>query len=181
MFFSEAEKSEESKMKVADSHDSGLPRPMKNPHPLLSPLDYAYRLLAQRDYSEQELSTKLLVKGFTEEAVVPTVALLKEQNYLNDSRLAADQIERLNAQGFGPEGIKAKLAQKGFSSATIAHLLTNQEMDVRASARQLLASRFSADALQQSQTYARAFRLLLRRGYSQDVVESVMGNAPSDD
>ena len=145
MFFSEAEKSEESKMKVADSHDSGLPRPMKNPHPLLSPLDYAYRLLAQRDYSEQELSTKLLVKGFTEEAVA------------------------------------GKLAQKGFSSATIAHLLTNQEMDVRASARQLLASRFSADALQQSQTYARAFRLLLRRGYSQDVVESVMGNAPSDD
>ena len=155
---------------------------MKNPHSSLSPLDYAYRLLAQRDYSEQELSTKLLVKGFTEEAVVRMVALLKEQKYLNDSRLAADQMERLQAQGFGPEGIKAKLAQKGFSSATIAHLLTtNQEMDARASARKLLASRFSADALQQPQTYARAFRLLLRRGYSQDVIESVLGNAPSDD
>jgi regulatory protein len=155
---------------------------MKNPHSSPSPLDYAYRLLAQRDYSEQELSTKLLVKGFTEEAVVRTVALLKEQKYLNDSRLAADQMERLQAQGFGPEGIKAKLAQKGFPSATIAHILTtNQEMDVRASARKLLASRFSADTLQQPQTYARAFRLLLRRGYSQDVVESVMGNAPSDD
>jgi regulatory protein len=155
---------------------------MKNPHSSLSPLDYAYRLIAQRDYSEQELSTKLLMKGFTEEAVVHTVALLKEQKYLHDARLAADQMERLQAQGFGPEGIKAKLARKGFSSATIAHILTtNQEMDVRTSARKLLASRFSADALQQPQTYARAFRLLLRRGYSQDVVESVMGNAPGDD
>jgi regulatory protein len=155
---------------------------MKNLHSSLSSLDYAYHLLTRRDYSEQELSTKLLAKGFTEEAVVRTMALLKEQKYLNDSRLAADQMERLQVRGFGPEGIKAKLAQKGFSSATIAHILTtNQEMDARASARKLLASRFSADALQQPRTYARAFRLLLRRGYSQDVVESVMGNAPSDD
>ena len=152
------------------------------PHSSLSSLDYAYRLLARRDYSEQELSTKLLAKGFTEEAVTHTVTRLKEQKYLNDSRLAADQIERLTAQGFGPEGLKAKLAQKGFSAETIAHVLTaNEKMDVRASARQLLASRFSADALKQPQTYARAFRLLVRRGYSQDVVESVMGNALSDD
>ncbi|MSQ47378.1 MAG: regulatory protein RecX [Deltaproteobacteria bacterium] len=148
----------------------------------LSPLEYAYRLLAQRDYSEQVLSSKLLVKGFTEEAVIRTVMRLKEQKYLNDSRLAADQSERLNARGFGPAGIKAKLAHKGFSSHTIDHVLTaNDAMEVHASARQLLASRFSADALQQPRMYARAFRLLLRRGYSQEVVESVMGNAPSDE
>lgn len=162
---------------------------MKNPQSAIcnpqSPLEYAYRLLAQRDYSEQELSTKLLAKGFTEDAVIRTVTRLKEQNYLNDSRLAADQSERLHARGFGPEGIKAKLAQKGFSSRTINQVLTaneaNEAMDARASARKLLASRFSADTLQQPRMYARAFRLLLRRGYSQDVVESVMGHAPGDD
>ena len=153
-----------------------------NPQSAPSPLEYAYRLLAQRDYSERELSSKLIAKGFTEEAVVRTVIHLKEQKYLNDTRLAADQSERLNAQGFGPKGIKAKLAQKGFSSQTIDHVLTaNEAVDARASAQKLLASRFSTDALKQPQTYARAFRLLLRRGYSQDVVESVMGNAPSDE
>jgi SOS response regulatory protein OraA/RecX len=147
----------------------------------LSPLEYAYRLLAQRDYSEQAISAKLIAKGFTEDAVICTVTRLKEQKYLNDTRLAADQSERLHARGFGPEGIKAKLTQKGFSAKTIDHVLTaNAPMDDRASARQLLASRFSADALQQPRMYARAFRLLLRRGYSQEVVESVMGNAPSD-
>ena len=155
--------------------------PTRHLHSSLTPLDYAYRLLARRDYSEQELSTKLLAKGFTEEAVTRTIFRLKEQKYLNDPRLAADQIERLNAQGFGPEGIKAKLSQKGFSSETIEHALTvNEEVDSRTSARQLLASRFSADALKQPQIYARAFRLLLRRGYSQDVVESVLGNAPTE-
>jgi len=163
-----------------------VPLPMKNPqsaiHNTQSSLEYAYRLLAQRDYSERELSSKLIAKGFTKEAVVRTVTHLKEQKYLNDIRLATNQSERLNAQGFGPKGIKAKLAQKGFSSQTINHVLAaNEAVDIRASAQKLLASRFSADALKQPQTYARAFRLLLRRGYSQDVVESVMGNAPSDE
>lgn len=155
---------------------------MKNPPSALTCLDYAYRLLARRDHSEQELRAKLLAKSFTEDEVIRTVARLQEQKYLNDTRLAADQSERLNARGFGPKGIKAKLARKGFSSKTIDHVLAAHETrDVYASARRLLASRFSADALQQSRTYARAFRLLLRRGYSQEVVESVMGDAPSDE
>jgi regulatory protein len=154
---------------------------MNNPQSSISPLDYAYRLLARRDYSEQELRTKLLAKGFTEEAILRSVTRLKEQKYLNDARLAADRVARLHAQGFGPEGIKAKLSHKGFSSETIAHVLSaNDEMDARASARKLLASRFSADALKQPQSYARAFRLLVRRGYSQDVVESVIGSAPGE-
>jgi regulatory protein len=154
---------------------------MKNPRLLTSPFDYAYRLLARRDYSEQELSHKLLAKGFTEQTVTHTVTRLKEQNYLNDPRLVADQVERLSAQGFGSEGIKAKLAQKGFSSEIIERAIaTNEKIDSLASARHFLASRFLVDALKQPQVYTRAFRLLLRRGYSYDVVESVMGNAPDE-
>jgi regulatory protein len=161
---------------------------MRNPHSSrndpqasLSPLDYAYRLLARRDYSEQELSHKLLAKGFTRQAVTHTITRLKEQKYLNDPRLVANQVERLSAQGFGLEGIKAKLAQKGFSSEIIERAIAaNEKIDSLASARHFLASRFLADALKQPQVYARAFRLLLRRGYSYDVVESVMGNAPGE-
>src|SRR5262249_26461593 len=84
----------------------------------LTPLDYAYRLLARRAYSEQELTDKLLAKGFTAAAGARTVARLKTQGYLDDARLAADQAERLRACGFGAEGIKAKLAQKGLPPET---------------------------------------------------------------
>ncbi len=151
---------------------------MKNSHsafhnsqPSLTPLDYAYRLLARRAYSEQELTDKLLAKGFTTVAVTRTVARLKTQ----------DQVERLRSRGFGPEGIKSKLAQKGLSSASVEQTLeTSGENQDLESARRLLASRFSADALKEPQTYARAFRLLLRRGYSQEVVESLLGSAPED-
>jgi regulatory protein len=145
----------------------------------LTPLDYAYRLLARRAHSEQELADKLLTKGFTEKAVARTIARLKEQGYLNDANLAADQTERLRARGVGAQGIKVKLKQKGIAEQVIEQTLessgTTEELK---SAHQLLASRFSADALKQSQQYARAFRFLLRRGYSQDVVESLLGEAP---
>jgi len=147
----------------------------------MTPLDYAYRLLARRAYSEQELTNKLLTKGFTEAAVTRTIARLKAQGYLDDVRLATDQAERLRERGFGSEVIKVKLAQKGISPEMVepAGALDHQAEELEA-ARRLLASRFSADALKDPYTYARAFRFLLRRGYSQEVVESLLGNAPGD-
>ncbi len=152
-----------------------------NPQSSLTPLDYAYRLLARRAYGEQELTDKLLAKGFTAVAVTRTVARLKTQGYLDDARLAADQVERLRAHGFGSEGIRAKLAQKGLSADSIEQTLeTSEESQELNSAQRLLASRFSADALKEPQIHARAFRLLLRRGYSQEIVESLLGSAPED-
>jgi regulatory protein len=151
------------------------------PHSSLTPLDYAYRLLARRAHSEQELTDKLIAKGFTAPAVARTVDRLKTQGYLDDACLAADQAERLRARGFGSEGIRAKLAQKGLSSNSVEQTLeTSGENQDWKSAQRLLASRFSADALKEPQTYARAFRLLLRRGYSQEVLESLLGSVPED-
>jgi regulatory protein len=150
---------------------------IRNLQSSLTPLDYAYRLLARRAQSEQELADKMLAKGFTEAVVARTVRRLKEQGYLDDMRLAADQAERLRGRGFGPEGIRAKLIEKGLLPDTIAHALEmDKEEDETAAIRQFLASRFSVDALKQSQIRARAFRLLLRRGYSQEGVESVIGD-----
>ncbi|MGH7964365.1 MAG: regulatory protein RecX [Candidatus Binatia bacterium] len=154
---------------------------IRNPQSSLTPLDYAYRLLARRAYSEQELADKLTAKGFTAAAVARTVVRLKDQGYLDDTRLAADQTERLRARGFGPEGIKAKLIQKGLSPDTVEQTLDagREDQDLQ-SAQRLLASRFAADALKDSQVRARAFRLLVRRGYSQEVAESLLGSTADE-
>lgn len=152
------------------------PSTQRNSQLSLTPLDYAYRLLAQRAYSESQLAERMLAKGFTEAAVSHTVARLKEQGYLNDALFAADQTERLRKQGFGAERIRVKLAQKGIDPDAVEGALTSvashNELD---RARQFLASRFSADALKQPKIVARAFRLLLSRGYSQDVAEQILG------
>ena len=148
---------------------------------LLSPLDYAYRLLARRAYSEQELGEKMLAKGFTEAAVTRTVARLLAQGYLNDAQFAADHAERLRNRGFGNAHIRARLAQKGLASETIEDSLPpDRASDELESASRFLASRFPANALKQPQTYARAFRLLLRRGYTQDIVETLLGEQPRE-
>jgi regulatory protein len=147
----------------------------------LTTLDYAYRLLARRAHSEQELAKKLLDKGFTEDAVTRTVATLKVRGYINDATLAADQADRLRARGFGAAGIKEKLARKGLAKGTVDEVVASADGDEdREAARQILASRFPSDALKKPQTYARAFRFLLSRGFSQDVVEDVLGEAPED-
>jgi regulatory protein len=144
-------------------------------------IDYAYRLLARRAYSEHELAEKMLSTGFTEAAVTRTVERLKEQGYLNDAQLAADQAERLHQQGFGRERIRLKLAQKGLAPDTIDNALAaERSSDELEEARRFLASRFSPDALKQPQTYARAFRLLLRRGYAQAIVERLLGEQPQE-
>jgi regulatory protein len=143
----------------------------------LSPLDYAYRLLARRAHSEQELAEKLLAKGFTAAAVARTTERLLAQGYLNDAQLAADQAERLHKQGFGCERIRAKLFQKGLAPDTIDNALTTEgSSDELGKARRFLASRFSPDALKQPKVAARACRLLVSRGYSQDVVEQLLGS-----
>ncbi len=149
---------------------------------LLAPLDYAYRLLARRAQSEHGLAEKMLAQGFTERAVSRTVARLKEQGYLNDARLAEDQAERLRKRGFGSERIRKTLTQQRINATSIEEaLLSKEQEDELANARRFLASRYSVDALKQPKVYARAFRLLSRRGYAYDIVESVLGSAPSDD
>ena len=159
---------------------SSLFRPTKEAH--LTPLDYAYRLLARRAQSEHGLAEKMLTKGFTEGAVSRAVARLKEQGYLNDDQLAEDQAERLRKRGFGSERIRNTLTQQGIDAIRVDKVLVpTEQTDELADAQRFLASRFSADALKEPKIYARAFRLLSRRGYAHDIVESVLGSAPSDD
>ena len=147
----------------------------------LSPLDYAYRLLARRAYTEQALGEKMLAKGFTEAVVARTVARLLEQGYLNDAHFAVDHAERLRKRGFGREQIRARLAHSGLEEETIENaLLDERSSDEWMSAKRFLASRFTTDALKQPQTYAQAFRLLLRRGYTQDIVEDLLGEQPRE-
>lgn len=148
----------------------------------LTPLDYAYRLLSQRGYSTHGLAAKLRGKGFAPEVVAQSIERLTTQGYLNDAKLAADMAERLQARGFGPAGIKQKLAHKGLDRGLVELTLEARDPDRdREAARNLLASRFEADALKQARTHARAFRFLLRRGYSYDLAKQLLGSAPRQD
>ncbi len=149
----------------------------------LTALDYAYRLLGQRAYSAAGLAAKMHAKGFSPRAVEHIATRLTCQGYLNDARLAAELVQRFQARGFGPAAIRHKLAQHQLDAALIEQTLearqTGRELDA---ARKLLSSRFPADALQHAQTCARAFRLLVRRGYSSALAEHLLSSPrPKED
>lgn len=147
-----------------------------------TPLKYAYRLLAQRDYSEARLVEKLHSKGFSSQATTATVEALRERGHVNDTRLAVGLAEWFQNQGFGPRAIWVKLKQKGLTEGAIEEALSGhvEQTDVGI-ARRLVQRRFSSSALQDSKMRARASRLLLRRGYSPSVVASVLGRDRQDD
>ena len=147
-----------------------------------SPLDYAYRLLGRRAYSTAGLVAKMRASGFSPHAVARTAARLSSQGYLNDARMAAALTERFQARGFGPAAIRQKLVHHQLDSPLIEQTLDARQpaLELEA-ARKLLASRFPADALQQAKTYARALRLLLRRGYSYELAKQLLGRPPRDE
>ncbi len=147
-----------------------------------SPLDYAYRLLGRRAYSTADLAAKMRATGFSPDVVEQTVARLAGQGYLNDARLAAELTQSLQARGFGPAAIRQKLVHHQLDATLIEQTLDARQPALELdAARRLLASRFPADALQQAKPYARALRLLMRRGYSGELAEQLLGSPPQDE
>ena len=141
-----------------------------------TPLHYAYSLLARGDYSAARLHEKLRGKGFTSQAVTETVDTLRARGHLNDTRLARGLAERFQKQGFGRYGVWAKLQQRGLTDDVITTALSEWEEGTDISiAEQLIQRRFPPAALEELKTRARAYRLLLRRGYSASVAASVLG------
>ncbi len=141
-----------------------------------TPLNYAYSLLTRGDYSEARVREKLRAKGFTAQAASATVDTLRERGHLNDTRLALGLAERFQKQGFGPRGVRAKLKHRGLTEDVIATALSErgEQTDIEI-ARRLVQRRFPAAALEEPKMRARAYRLLLRRGYSASVAASVLG------
>ena len=115
-------------------------------------------------------------KGFTSQAVTETVDTLRARGHLNDTRLARGLAERFQKQGFGRCGVWAKLQQRGLPDDVITTALSEWEEGTDISvAEQLIRRRFPPAALEEPKTRARAYRLLLRRGYSASVAASVLG------
>ena len=141
-----------------------------------TPLNYAYSLLARGDYSAARLSEKLRAKGFTSQAASATVEALQARGHLDDTRLARGLAERFQNQGFGPRGVRVKLKQRGLTEDVIATALSErvEQTDIEI-AQRLVQRRFSPAALEEPKTRARAYRFLLRRGYSASVAASVLG------
>ncbi len=144
--------------------------------------DVCLRLLAMRGRSRHELLTALERKGFSEP--VRTAALEKVQGfgYLDDERFARERAAVLLQRGrYGPQAVQQRLRAHGLSReearAAVASASEAVEFDAEAAARQVLEQRGLAGRKLAPKEHARAGRLLVSRGFSEDVIQRVLGDA----
>lgn len=85
----------------------------------------ALRILARRDYAQQELHRKLLAKGITEESeVTAVIQRLVEAGWLDDSRFTERFIQWRAERGYGPLRIQEELRMRGVNAALIEQQMT---------------------------------------------------------
>lgn len=140
-----------------------------------NPKNKALRLLTVRNLTCEELTEKLRRDGFTSKEIEPVIQWLKELGYLDDKKTAASWVDYRNRyRPTGIYGLKYELRKKGVASDIIDDVVNSSEQDHK------LALKLASDRLKTlnrlpvKKQYQRIGGLLSRRGFSWDVIRSVL-------
>jgi len=131
------------------------------------------RYLSQRDYGVQELSGRLLTKGFSPSAIDAALILLQSQGYLDEQRFAESYIRFRANKGFGPERIRLELQQKEVLDERIQAAFAALDIDWITAARRVKDKKFGQDAPVDHLAYAKQWRFLQYRGFSADAIKCI--------
>jgi regulatory protein len=143
-------------------------KPRRDP----TPLDVAARVLARRPCTEAELEARLTAMGYRPATAAATVARCRELHWVGDVDFARDRARALRARGHGPLRIHADLTGRGIDESLVDATIeeSRDELPEAEWARRVLA-RARAEG-------PRAWRLLASRGFPEDVIVDVLGDAP---
>jgi regulatory protein len=150
---------------------------------------YAYRLLAIRDRTEQEIRASLAGEGITAPQVVDEIInSLKRQGYLDDRRLASSYIRyTMEHRPSGPHLMRRKLKEAGVEESVIEDEIASA---LSSGYEARTAERLARDRLRGESDRKRGARrvhgFLSRRGFSSSVVNDVCarivrGEIPGED
>ena len=141
----------------------------------------AYRLLAFRSHSEEELEAKLKAAGFSEAAAVGALARCRELGYLDDEKYARQRARDLAVNRlYGDRRIGADLRGKGIPEALLREAIAEarEELGAGEAIRRLLAKQGDApDAALDRRRKERLIRGLMVRGFSRGQIFSVLKDA----
>ncbi len=131
----------------------------------------AYRCLARRSYSHEELRAKLLQKGFVPAVTEEVLKTVSRQGYLNDEEISLRwALSLVEHRSWGREKISAYLLRKGISRDLVGRVQKQvwQEYDEEAVARSALKKHFTGS--RGSPSAAQKARFLQSRGFPADVI-----------
>lgn len=166
---------------MSSPDDSGPEARKKGP----TAWDAALRLLGVRARSRNEIAERLGRKGFDAETVADVMGRLDRAGLLDDADFAAEWVRsRHRNSGRGRLALRHELKAKGVDSAAIESALADIDPeDERMVAHQLVEKKLTPvvvaaladDRAERDKQFRRLVGMLVRRGYSQSLAISVVG------
>lgn len=134
----------------------------------------ALRLLARREHSAQELTAKLLARGFEAEPVTGVVAALSARNLVSDARFVDEFVAARLRRGSGPAKIREELRGRGVEHGLVDATLDAHRENWLATAEAARRKRFGTALPGDYQERARQARFLQQRGFTAEQIRQVM-------
>lgn len=139
----------------------------------------AVSLLAQREYSRQELTEKLAEQDVSPEELALALAQLEAKGLVDDVRVVETLVNR-RAGKLGGMRLRQELQAKGVSPDLVAQAMTDLKGSELARARAVWQKKFGQLASSGAERHKQA-RFLASRGFSGEVVRRVVSGLGDDD
>jgi regulatory protein len=145
---------------------------------VITPKDYALRLLSARSYTEKGLERKMRQKGYNIEDITEVVSWCREQRFVNDREYALSFIRSRDIlKPRGQRVLRLELIKKGVPVSIIDDTLTAvfDDRDERQLATDVLSRKLpSWRTLNRETKWRRAYSLLARRGFNHNIICEVL-------
>ena len=138
----------------------------------------AVSLLAQREYSRQELTDKLTAAQASPEEVEQALAHLEAKGLVNDARVVETLVNRRSGK-LGATRLRQELQAKGVSAEMVAETMAGLKGTELARAQAVWQKKFGQLAATSAERNKQA-RFLASRGFSGDVVRQVVAGLSDD-
>jgi regulatory protein len=135
-------------------------------------------LLAQREYSRQELTDKLTAAQASPEEVEQALAQLEAKGLVNDARVVETLVNRRSGK-LGASRLRQELQAKGVSAEMVAETMAGLKGTELARAQAVWQKKFGQLAATSAERNKQA-RFLASRGFSGDVVRQVVAGLSDD-
>jgi len=129
--------------------------------------------LARREHGVQELTRKLITRGFDAGPVEAAVHTLISDGLLSDTRYAEAFVHSRFQKGSGPQKIQAELRQRGIDDSLIDACMGPVDAQWLQRVREVREKKFGPEQPQDFRERNRQMRFLQQRGFTSEQIYSV--------
>ncbi|MDH5357429.1 MAG: recombination regulator RecX [Gammaproteobacteria bacterium] len=130
----------------------------------------AMNLLARREHSVAELTTKLLKANFDIDDINTVISKLKSAGLQSDQRFAENYLRYRSQRGFGSQRIRLELKERGVADEIINNTLKEASIDWFSIATTVRCKRFGEQYPDDYKDRAKQQRFLQYRGFTHEQI-----------